>query len=92
MLLLKMLIQQQMKQNNITYSDLALKSGVPYKKLLTIIDGMSTYECFIYLEKIMVTLGLFNFDDATVDELMKKELKKKEKTKESYVNKTIKSK
>lgn len=92
MLLLKMLIQQQMKQNNMTYSDLALKSGIPYKKLLTIIDSMSTYECFIYLEKIMVTLNLFKFDNDSIDKMVKNELKKNEKTKESYINKTVKIK
>ena len=90
MLLLKMLIQQQMKQSNMTYADLALKTGIPYKKLCTIIDSMATYECFIYLEKIMMTLGLFKFDDSNVDNLFKQELKKNEKTKDSYIIRTVK--
>ena len=88
-MLLRTLIKQQMKQRNMTYADIALKTGVSYNKVSRVIDDMSGYECLVVLEKIMTVLGLFTFDDKDVDEQMKKELKKFEKSKDDYITKTI---
>lgn len=89
MVLLKTLIKQQMKQRNMTYSDISLKTGVPFKKIQRVIEDMSGYECLVVLEKIMTVLGLFTFDDKDVDKLMKDELKKFEKSKDDYICRTI---
>ena len=86
---LQMLIKQQMKLLNLTLADIALKTGIPYKKVLPVINDMSHYECIVNLEKIMTVLGLFTFDNKDVDKLTKEELKKIEKSKDDYITKTI---
>ena len=85
MLLLKSLIRQQMKKKNITYADLALRTGIPYIKIRDYIHNMQSQEKYQVLEKVMIVLELFNFDNKDVDKLMKKELKKLEKKKEDYI-------
>jgi hypothetical protein len=85
MLLFKALIKQQMKARHLSYRQLALKTGINFKDIRDLIENMQNHPGVMNLEKIMMMLGLFTFDDKEVDAAMKKEFKKLEKTKKDYL-------
>lgn len=85
MLLLKALIKQEMKARHLSHRELALKTGMPLKEVRDLIENMQNHRGVMSIEKIMVVLGLFTFDNPQVDAAMKKELKKLEKTKKDYL-------
>lgn len=78
-MLLKMLLTQQMKQLKMSYADIAVKTGITYNKVRDYIEHPEDYDSVVKIEKIMAALGLFVFDDKTIDKMIKKELKKTDK-------------
>lgn len=74
-----------MKAKHLSYRQLALKVGINFKDVRDLIENMQNHPGVMNLEKIMMTLELFTFDDEKVDAAMKKEFKKLEKTKKDYL-------
>ena len=85
MLLLKTLIKQQMKTLKMTYADIAVKTGIRHSVVRDLVENMQNHSGVMNLEKIMTVLDLFRFDDKAVDKAVRKELKKKEMTKDDYI-------
>lgn len=81
---LKMLIRQQMKTLKMSYADIAVKTGIPFKTVRDYVDYMEQYEVFVKMEKIMLALDLFTFEDEAIDKTVKKEFKKIDKNKFIY--------
>jgi hypothetical protein len=85
MLLLKTLIKQQMKTLKMSYADIAIKTGIQCSVVRDLVENMQNHSGVMNLEKIMTVLDLFRFDNGAVDKAVRKELKKKEMTKDDYI-------
>ena len=74
-----------MKTLKMTYADIAVKTGIRHSVVRDLVENMQNHSGVMNLEKIMTVLDLFRFDDKAVDKAVRKELKKKEMTKDDYI-------
>lgn len=73
-MLLKLLIRQLMKEQGVTFTVLDRMLGLKNSRGFVNLELVSSPQ-FQTLERILVALGAFKFDDEQVNELLKREAK-----------------